>query len=98
MLLCVEDRGLVLIIDRPATTVAACIWAVVRAEYEAQQEHRQPLLVSELYDVRQGASESYTGNPLARRPVLPPHALLEDDQQGGVLCAVDDVLHWAVNA
>lgn len=58
MLLCVEDRGLVRIIDRAATTLAA--WEAVRTEYEAQLELRQPLLVSELNDVRQGASESYT--------------------------------------
>lgn len=58
MVLNVDDGGLVRIINRAATTMVA--WEALRTEYEARQELRQPLLVSELNDIRQKPSESYT--------------------------------------
>ena len=52
MLLCVDDSALARIIDRAVTTMVA--WEAIRAEYEAQHELRQPLLVRQLNAVRQG--------------------------------------------
>lgn len=59
MLLCVNDKMLARIIHRAATTMAA--WELVHAEYDAVHELRHPLqlLVTELTDVLQGASEPY---------------------------------------
>jgi len=57
MLLCVDDSALARIIDRAVTTMVA--WEAVRAEYEAQHQLRQPLLVRQLNAVRQGSSEAY---------------------------------------
>ena len=57
MLLCVDDSALARIIDRAVSTRVA--WEAIRAEYEAQHELRQPLLVRQLNAVRQGSSEAY---------------------------------------
>lgn len=57
MLLAVADRGLARIIHRAATTMEA--WELIRDEFEAEQELRRPLLMSQLNEVRQGSSETY---------------------------------------
>ena len=57
MLLCVDDSALSRIIDGAVTTMVA--WEAIRADYEAQHELRQSLLVRQLNGVRQGSSEAY---------------------------------------
>ena len=58
MLLTVDDRGLMRIIKRAPNSVQA--WQRVRAEFEAELQLRQPLLVNQLNAMRQMAGESYT--------------------------------------
>lgn len=57
MLLTIEDRGLILIVKRAASAMAA--WERLRAEFEAELQLRQPLLVNQLNAVRQGPTETY---------------------------------------